>query len=317
MVDKILDQTAKIDKKIEELKSEQKDLNGAEVSDKYYENEEQIEHLRKLRSDLLEQCRELTPEDHVHIARLSERPHIKDFIGALFTDFFEQRGDHLCDEDAAIYGGIALFHKIPVTVLGHRKGRTVEENVACRFGMPSPEGYRKAMRMFEEAEKFHRPIITFIDTPGAYPGMEAEAHGQGEAIARSLAMMSHLTVPVISVVTGEGNSGGALALSVADRLLMLKYAVYSVLSPEGFCSILFKDTSRKTEACSLMHLTADDLYQNKMADEVIDEPLGGASFDPVSVYDALDKAIYRNLKELQKMSPSQLAADRHRKFRRI
>lgn len=317
MVDKILDQTAKIDKKIEELESEQKDLNGTEVSDRYYENEEQIEHLRKLRSDLLEQCRELTPEDHVHIARLSERPHIKDFIGALFTDFFEQRGDHLCDEDAAIYGGIALFHKITVTVLGHRKGRTVEENVACRFGMPSPEGYRKAMRMFEEAEKFHRPIITFIDTPGAYPGMEAEAHGQGEAIARSLAMMSHLTVPVISVVTGEGNSGGALALSVANRLLMLKYAVYSVLSPEGFCSILFKDTSRKTEACSLMHLTADDLYENKMADEVIDEPLGGASFDPVSVYDALDKAIYKNLKELQKMSPSQLAADRHRKFRRI
>ncbi|MDD6550528.1 MAG: acetyl-CoA carboxylase carboxyltransferase subunit alpha [Lachnospiraceae bacterium] len=317
MVDKILDQTSKIDKKIEELSKEQADLNSTEVSDKYYENEEQIEHLKKLRSDLLEQCRELTPEDHVHIARISERPHIKDFIGALFTDFFEQRGDHLCDEDAAIYGGIALFHKIPVTVLGHRKGRTVEENVACRFGMPSPEGYRKAMRMFEEAEKFHRPIITFIDTPGAYPGMEAEAHGQGEAIARSLAMMSHLTVPVISVVTGEGNSGGALALSVSNRLLMLKYAVYSVLSPEGFCSILFKDTSRKTEACSLMHLTADDLYQNKMADEIIEEPLGGASFDPVSVYDALDKAIYKNLKELQKMSPSQLAADRHRKFRRI
>ena len=183
--------------------------------------------------------------------------------------------------------------------------------------MPSPEGYRKAMRMFKEAEKFHRPIITFIDTPGAYPGMEAEAHGQGEAIARSLAMMSHLTVPVISVVTGEGNSGGALALSVANRLLMLKYAVYSVLSPEGFCSILFKDTSRKTEACSLMHLTADDLYQNKMADEVIDEPLGGASFDPVTVYDALDTAIYKNLKELEKMSASQLVADRHRKFRRI
>ncbi|MQN01804.1 MAG: acetyl-CoA carboxylase carboxyltransferase subunit alpha [Lachnospiraceae bacterium] len=317
MVDKIFEQTERIDKKIQDIQSEQKELNVSGKEDKYFENEEKIDHLKKLRSDLLDQCRDLTPEDHVYIARLSNRPHIKDFIGALFTDFFEQRGDHLCDEDEAIYGGIALFHKIPVTVLGHRKGRTVEENVACRFGMPSPEGYRKAMRMFKEAEKFNRPIITFIDTPGAYPGMEAEAHGQGEAIARSLAMMSHLKVPVISVVTGEGNSGGALALSVANRILMLKYAVYSVLSPEGFCSILFKDTSKKTEACSLMHLTADELYQNKMADEIIDEPLGGASFDPVTVYDELDRAIYRNLKELQKMSPSQLLADRHRKFRRI
>ena len=317
MVDKIFDQTQKIDKKIEELLDEQKNMNGETVDDKYYEKEEQIEHLKKVRSDLLEQCRDLTPEDHVFIARHPERPHIKDFINALFTDFFEQRGDHLYDDDNAIFGGIALFHKIPVTVLGHRKGRTVEENVACRFGMPSPEGYRKAMRMFEQAEKFNRPIITFIDTPGAYPGMEAEAHGQGEAIARSLAMMSHLKVPVISVVTGEGNSGGALALSVANRVLMLSYAVYSVLSPEGFCSILFKDTSKKKEACSLMHLTAEDLYQAKMADEIIEEPLGGAAFDPVSVYDACDKAIYKNLKELMRMSPNQLVADRHRKYRKI
>lgn len=317
MVDKVLDLVAKTDKQIAEAKQVLADMNGEAVGSEYYDKQEELEHLEGLRSDLLEQCRDLEPCDHVYIARFAERPHIKDFTDALFTDFFEQRGDHLYDNDDAIYGGIALYHKIPVTVLGHRKGATLDENMKCNFGMPSPEGYRKAMRMFEQAEKFNRPIITFIDTPGAYPGMEAEAHGQGEAIAKSLAMMSHLKVPVIAVVTGEGNSGGALALSVANRLLMLQYAVYSVLSPEGFCSILFKDTSRKKEACKLMHLTADDMYRDGMADEIIPEPAGGASADPVSVYDAMDKAIYKNLKELMKMSPREIVADRHRKFRKI
>ncbi|MDD6428605.1 acetyl-CoA carboxylase carboxyltransferase subunit alpha [Candidatus Weimeria sp. HCP3S3_B5] len=317
MVDKILELVSKTDQQIAEAKQALTELNGDAVGQEYYDKQDELRHLEGLRSDLLEQCRDLEPEDHVYIARFSGRPHITDFIDALFTDFFEIRGDHLYDNDEAIYGGIALYHGMPVTVLGHRKGKNLEENMRCRFGMPSPEGYRKAMRMFSEAEKFNRPVITFIDTPGAYPGMEAEAHGQGEAIARSLAMMSHLKVPVISVVTGEGNSGGALALSVANRLLMLEYAVYSVLSPEGFCSILFKDTSRKKEACSLMHLTADDMYKDKMADEIIAEPAGGASSDPVSVYDALDKAIERNLKELVRMSPRELVADRHRKFRKI
>ena len=197
----------------------------------------------------------LTPAQKVSLARNINRPHIDDFIHALFTDFFEQKGDHLYDEDRSILGGIARYHGIPVTVVGHRKGHNAQDNVAYNFGMPCPEGYRKALRIMEQADKFHRPIITFVDTPGAYPGKEAEEHGQGEAIARNLAVMSRLSVPVICVVTGEGNSGGALALSVANKILMLENAVYSVLSPEGFASILWKDASRHEEACELMKLT--------------------------------------------------------------
>ena len=179
-----------------------------------------------------------TPEEKVKIARDPGRPGTADFISALFTDFFEQRGDRQCREDGSILGGIARFHGRPVTVIGHRKGKNLEENLKCNFGMPGPEGYRKAQRLMRQAEKFGRPIITFVDTPGAYPGKEAEERGQGEAIAQCLALMSSLTVPVISIITGEGGSGGALALAVANRVLMLEHAVYSVLSPEGFASIL-------------------------------------------------------------------------------
>ena len=191
----------------------------------------------------------LTPAQRVALARHPERPGTADFIKHLFTDFFEQRGDRLCAEDGSILGGVALFHGKPVTVIGHRKGRSLEENLSLHFGMPSPEGYRKAQRLMLQAEKFRRPVITFIDTPGAYPGLEAEARGQAEAIARTLALSSRLTVPIVSVVTGEGGSGGALALGVGNRVLMLENAVYSVLSPEGFAAILWKDASRSDEAC--------------------------------------------------------------------
>ena len=190
----------------------------------------------------------LLPAQRLAIARNPQRPGITDYIDMLFTDFVELRGDRLCGEDPAILGGVALFHSAPVTVIGTRKGKTLEENVRFHFGMPSPEGYRKALRLMRQAEKFRRPVLTFIDTSGAYPGMEAEERGQGEAIARNLFEMSRLTVPVIAVVTGEGNSGGALALAVANRVLMLENAVYAVLSPEGFATILWKDAARCEEA---------------------------------------------------------------------
>ena len=259
----------------------------------------------------------LTPAQKVSLARNISRPHIEDFINALFTDFFEQKGDHLFDEDRSILGGIARYRGIPVTIVGHHKGHGMEDNIAFNFGMPRPEGYRKALRIMEQAEKFHRPIITFVDTPGAYPGKEAEEHGQGEAIARNLAAMSSFRVPVISVVTGEGNSGGALALSVANRILMLENAVYSVLSPEGFASILWKDAGRHEEACAMMKLTSDDLKDARVADEIVREPEGGAHLDPQQLYLELDAVLNRNLKELMQMYPEEIVADRRNKFRHL
>ena len=260
---------------------------------------------------------ELTPAQRLVLARHPERPGTVEFIQNLFTDFFEQRGDRLCADDGSICGGIARFHGRSVTVLGHRKGRTLEEHVACRFGMPTPEGYRKAQRLMAQAEKFRRPVITFIDTPGAYPGLEAEARGQGEAIARCLALMSSLTVPVLCVVTGEGGSGGALALGVGNRVLMLENAVYSVLSPEGFASILWKDASRSAEACDVMKLTAADLLELGVIDGIIPEPEGGAHLAPQVLYRALDAALARELGELDKVRPAALAAARYQKFRKM
>lgn len=272
-------------------------------------------YLAKARA--LRPCVRPTPNERVYLARRLDRPHIGDFIQALFTDFFEQKGDHLYDDDPAILGGIARFHGIPVTVVGHKKGHSAKENVACNFGMPKPEGYRKALRIMEQAEKFHRPIITFVDTPGAYPGKDAEEHGQGEAIARNLAAMSRFHVPILCVVTGEGNSGGALALSVANRILMLEYAVYSVLSPEGFASILWKDSARASEAAGIMKLTAEDLLESGTADEIVPEPLGGAQEDPGRLCASLDLALTKNLTLLSQLTPEELREDRLRKFREL
>ena len=259
----------------------------------------------------------LTPAQRVALARHQDRPGTADFIAALFTDFFEQRGDRLCSDDGSILGGVALFHGQPVTVIGHRKGRTLEEHLAYHFGMPSPEGYRKAQRLMEQAEKFRRPVITFIDTPGAYPGLEAEARGQGEAIARNLYEMSRLTVPVIALITGEGNSGGALALGVANRVLMLENSVYAILSPEGFASILWKDSARHEEACELMKLTAPDLLELGVIDGIIPEPEGGAHLAPAAHMRQVDRALSRCLAELSKESGAALAAGRYQKFRRM
>lgn len=277
----------------------------------------EIEELHLQKAKTLSSCIHPAAKDCVYLARKINRPHTGDYIRAMFTDFFEQKGDHLYDDDRAILGGIARFHGLPVTVVGHQKGHTAEENIACNFGMPRPEGYRKALRIMEQAEKFNRPIITFVDTPGAYPGLDAEEHGQGEAIARNLAAMSSYHVPVICVVTGEGNSGGALAIGVANRILMLEYSVYSVLSPEGFASILWKDSSRAGEAAGIMKLTSGDLLQAGVADEIVPEPLGGAQENPEEMYAALDLAIQKNLSALSLMTPEELRADRVRKFRAI
>ena len=258
---------------------------------------------------------ERTAAERVALARHPQRPNITDYIDGLFTDFFEQRGDRACREDPAILGGIALFHGRPVTVIGTRKGKTLEENLRCNFGMPGPEGYRKALRLMKQAEKFRRPIFTFIDTAGAYPGLEAEEHGQGEAIARNLFEMSRLTVPIIAVVTGEGNSGGALALAVADRVLMLENAVYAILSPEGFASILWKDAQRSGEAAELMKLTAPELKKLGAIDGIVREPEGGAQTNHGEMLRSMDRVLLRELTPLLKESGTALAEQRCRKFR--
>ena len=257
----------------------------------------------------------LTASQRVALSRHIARPGTADFISALFTDFFQQRGDRQGREDPSILGGIALYKGRPVTVIGHRKGRTLEENLTYNFGMPGPEGYRKAVRLMEQAEKFRRPVITFVDTPGAYPGLEAEAHGQGEAIATSIARMSTLNVPVITVAIGEGGSGGALALAVANRILILENAVYSILSPEGFASILWKDAGRSEEAAELMKLTAADLKELGVADQVIPEPEGGAQENPQAVFDAVDEALSAALAQVTR--EGNFAARRLEKFRKM
>ena len=315
MIKELLEQLAPLDAQIAALRGGAQDEESQMAAITAHASE--LAELAVEEDEILRCCGPLTAEDRVFLARHPERPHIDETINALFTDFFEQCGDRQCREDSAILGGIARFHGMPVTVIGHRKGSTLEENMACNFGMPGPEGYRKALRLMKQAEKFGRPIITFIDTPGAYPGKEAEERGQGEAIARNLMEMSGLTVPVIAVVTGEGSSGGALALGVANHILMLENAVYSVLSPEGFASILWKDSSRSGEACDIMKLTAQDLYKDGIVEEIIPEPVGGAQRSHAALFAAMDTALKNHLTALCKMSGKALADQRYKKFRQI
>lgn len=242
-------------------------------------------------------------------ARDAKRPNIDFYINELFDDFIELHGDRLYKDDKAIVAGIGIFHDIPVTVIGHRKGKDTQENIECNFGMASPEGYRKAVRLMKQAEKFNRPVITFVDTPGAYPGIEAESNGQSNAIAESIACMSNLKVPVISIITGEGSSGGAIALAVADKVWMLENAVYSILSPEGFASIMWKDASRAKEACDIMKITAQELYDFGIIDGVIRENK--------KFIVTLDGMIYEELKNLQKKKPEILVKERYMKFRKM
>lgn len=306
MIKEILQMEEELVRQIDELKGD--DRPSARLRRRQLESD---------RQELLATCKNLSAEEKVFLARHPKRPKIDEYIDALFTDFFEQKGDRASSDDTSILGGIAMYKGTPVTVIGHRKGNTLEENMAYNFGMPEPEGYRKALRMMEQAEKSGRPIITFIDTPGAYPGKEAEEHGQGEAIARNLMVMSGLHVPIIAVVTGEGSSGGALALGVANRVLMLEHAIYSVLSPEGFASILWKDSSRRAEACEVMKLTAQDLYRFHVIEGIIPEPMGGAQANREELFRSVDEALQKNLIELTRMSSNTLAQDRYDKFRKI
>ncbi len=240
----------------------------------------------------------LTPWQITQLARHPQRPYSLDYIGQVFADFQELHGDRMYGDDLAIVAGLARLDERVVLVIGHQKGRDTKERVRRNYGMPKPEGYRKALRLMKLAERFHLPLITLIDTPGAYPGVGSEERGQSEAIARNLFEMSTLAVPILSVVIGEGGSGGALAIGVCDRLLMLQYSVYSVISPEGCASILWKSADKKELAAEAMGLTAERLSKLGLVDEVIREPLGGAHRDPTAMAEALKAALIRHLAEL-------------------
>jgi acetyl-CoA carboxylase carboxyl transferase subunit alpha len=275
-----------------------------------------IKTLEKNRDELKEKIySSLTPWQRIQIARHPERPYSSDYIKMIFEDFTELRGDRVFGEDNALLCGIALLSDMPVAVIGHQKGRTLQENMDRNFGMAHPEGYRKAIRVMRLAEKFNRPIVTFIDTSGAYPGIAAEERGQAEAIARNLRDMSNLKVPVISVVIGEGGSGGALGIGVSNKVLMLENAYYSVISPEGCAAILFRDGSKAKEAADAMKITARDLLNLKIIDEIIKEPLGGAHFDPEKTAENIKAALLKSLKRYESMSPSEISQDRYDKFR--
>lgn len=301
----------KIDRELTRIEQEicQAKKNGARI--------ERFAELYAMYDKTAGQAVRLTPHDRLYLARHQRRPKVTDYIQALFDDFFVQRGDRLEGDDPAVFGGIGLFHGTPVTVIGHRKGKNLEENLRVHFGMPEPEGYRKALRMMKQAEKFGRPVITLIDTPGASPDIHAEEHGQSQAIAQNLAEMSHLKVPVISIVTGEGSSGGALAIGVANEIYMLENAVYSVLSPEGFASILWKDSGKAPEACRLMRFTAQDLLQLGVTDGIIREPFCGAHHNPTVVYNEIEDVLTDFLKRYRRISGTEAARMRQEKFRNI
>ncbi|MGA7305950.1 MAG: acetyl-CoA carboxylase carboxyltransferase subunit alpha [Rhodothermales bacterium] len=268
--------------------------------------------------------RNLTRWQRVQLARHPERPYTLDYIGALTEDFTELHGDRRLADDPAIVGGFARFQGSrygstdeTVMVLGHQKGRDTKSRKIRRFGMPNPEGYRKALRLMELAARFNKPIITMLDTPGAFPGLEAEEHGQAEAIARNLFVMSQLPVPIIVVIIGEGASGGALGIGVGDRILMLENAWYSVISPESCSSILWRSWDYKEQAAKALKLTAGDLIETGIIDEVLDEPVGGAHRDPEMVYQTVGEAVAKNLKNLRKVKPGKLVEDRRIKFEQM
>jgi acetyl-CoA carboxylase carboxyl transferase subunit alpha len=259
----------------------------------------------------------LTPWQKTRVARHPNRPYTLDYVGALLTGWTEVRGDRRHADDPAIVCGFGFFHDRPVCVVGHQKGRDTKEKIYRNFGMPKPEGYRKALRVMRIAAKFSRPILTFVDTPGAYPGIEAEERGQAEAIAYNLREMASLRTPIVVTVTGEGGSGGALAVAIGDRVNMLEHAIYSVISPEGCASILFRDAGRAEEAATAMKITASDLARRELVDEVIPEPPGGAHVNHEELYRSVDEVLVRQLDELSRQSPEELLEGRYRKFRNM
>mgnify|MGYP000435877954 FL=1 len=264
-----------------------------------------------------EKYKNLSSWDKVFVSRHPERPYTLDYIEHMTTDFIELHGDRLFGDDPAIVGGLCKIDGKKVMIIGHQKGRTVDEKLYRNFGMPNPEGYRKALRLYKMAERFNIPIVCLIDTPGAYPGMEAEERGQGEAIARNLMEMAGLKVPIISIVIGEGGSGGALALSVADKIFMLENSVYSVISPEGCAAILYKDASKAPQAAENLKISAQSLYELGIIDGIIEEPVGGAHRDHKCIALNLKNIILSSFSELDKISVEELIENRYNKFRKI
>ena len=301
--------------KIDELKriSDGKDI---DISSEIKKLEKKV---KELRSDIFSV---LTPWQKTLIARHPDRPYTLDYINLITSDFIELHGDRKFSDDPAVVGGIAKINDIPVIIAGHQKGRGTKERIYRSFGQPHPEGYRKALRLMKLAEKFKRPVITFIDTPGAYPGIGAEERGQAEAIAANLMEMSKLKTPIISIVIGEGGSGGALALGVADRLFMLEHSIYSVISPEGCAAILWKkngdlSTEDFSKAADALKLTAQDLLSFKIIDGIIPEPLGGAHRDPEETAKKISEYILTAIEELKTKAPGKLIEERYRRFRKI
>ncbi len=304
------------EKPLREIEERLEKLTGAAASRPSVQEE-----ARKLRAKLAQTESELygklTPWQRTQLARHPQRPSVLDFIGACCRDFCELHGDRTFADDRAIVGGFARFNDRSVMIIGHQKGRTLKERMQRNFGMPNPEGYRKALRLMQMAEKFRRPIVTFVDTPGAYPGIGAEERGQAEAIARNLLVMSQLAVPILTVVIGEGGSGGALALAVADRVLMLEHSVYSVISPEGCAAILWDDPKKAPDAATALKMTASDLLALGIIDEVIPEPVGGAHRDTQATAERVAKALSAHLSQLEELTVEDLLAQRESKYRRM
>ena len=295
---------AELESKIDELRFVQDD-SAVDIS-------EEIERLQKKTDSLLKDLyARLSPWQVSQLARHPQRPYTMDYVTDLFTDFHELHGDRSFSDDLSIVGGMARFNGQPVMVLGHQKGRDTKERAARNFGMTKPEGYRKALRLMKLAEKFELPIFTFIDTPGAYPGIDAEERGQSEAIGHNLFEMAQLKVPLIATIIGEGGSGGALAIALGDHVLMLQYATYSVISPEGCASILFRSADRAAEAAEALGLTAHRLKALGLIDKIVSEPLGGAHRDPKQMAAMLKRALGDSLRQFQGMKVKDLVAARH------
>ncbi len=301
---------ADLERRIEEIRALAED-NELEASGEIESLEQRAAELRR------EIFLRLSPMERLQVARHPSRPTTLDYVQTICDDWFELHGDRHGFDDPALVGGVAQLAGQPVMVLGHQKGRDTKDNVARNFGMPNPGGYRKALRLMQHASRFNMPILTFIDTPGAYPGIEAEEKGQGEAIAVNLREMFSLQVPIIAAVIGEGGSGGALAIGVGDRLLMFEHAVYAVISPEGCAAILWKDAKKADRAAEALKITASDLYRLGIADEILPEPVGGAHRAPVAAAETLKQAILRHLHHLQTLSPAQLQEERYQKYRRM
>ena len=277
---------------------------------------QELKRLKRKRQKIFyETYTKLTPWQRTLLARHPDRPYTLDYINLIFSDFIELRGDRKFGDDAAIVGGMATLDGQKVIIIGHQKGRGTKENISRNFGMANPEGFRKALRIMKFAEKFRKPVITFIDTPGAYPGLGAEERGQAEAIARNIYEMMVLRVPILSIVTGEGGSGGALALGVSDRLLMLENSIYSVISPEACAAILWKDHTKAPDVASALRMTAQDLFKLKITDEIIKEPIGGAHRNPRMTAHIVRRAIMRHLKQLSSAPEDKLLEERYKRYR--